>query len=99
TTQQKVLQALLFPETVAQNKRFNISEEDRQFVLKYMSQLPTETSYPDYKSDTAYYYDAFCKFFMFGESREKIPSSIRIFNKVGDAYGYLLDNAYVIDTE
>jgi hypothetical protein len=63
-----------------------------------MSQLPTETSYPAYKSDTTYY-DAFCKFFMFGESKEKISSSIRIFNKVGDAYGYLLDNAYIIDTE
>ncbi|MEO7992689.1 MAG: serine hydrolase [Chryseolinea sp.] len=99
TTQQNVLRALLFPETVAPNKRFNITEEDRQFVLKYMSQLPTETSYPAYKSDAAYYYDAFCKFFMFGDSREKIPSSIRIFNKVGDAYGYVLDNAYIIDTE
>ncbi len=99
TTQQQVLRALLFPETVAPNKRFNITEEDRQFVLKYMSQLPTETSYPAYKNDTIYYYDAYCKFFMFGESREKIPSSIRIFNKVGDAYGYLLDNAYIIDTK
>ena len=26
-----------------------------------------------------------------------MPKSIRIFNKVGDAYGYLLDNAYVVD--
>ncbi len=98
TTQQKVLRALLFPESVAASKRFDISEEDRHFVLKYMSQLPAETSYPAYKSDTTYY-DAYCKFFMFGESRKKIPSSIRIFNKVGDAYGYLLDNAYIIDTE
>ena len=98
TTQQKVLRTLLFPETIVPSKRFNITEQDRQFVLKYMSQLPTETSFPNYKSDTAYY-DAYCKFFMFGESHEKIPSSIRIFNKVGDAYGYLLDNAYIIDTE
>jgi len=98
TTQQKVLRALLFPESVASNNRFDISAEERHFVLKYMSQLPTETSYPAYKSDTAYF-DAYCKFLMFGESREKIPASIRIFNKVGDAYGYMLDNAYIIDTE
>ncbi len=97
-TQQKLLQAFLFPESVAANNRFDLTPEDRHFVLKYMSQLPTETSYPDYKSDTSYY-DAFCKFFMYGESHEKIPSSIRVFNKVGDAYGYLLDNAYIIDTE
>jgi hypothetical protein len=98
TTQQKVLRALLFPETVPANNRFNITEENRQFVLKYMSQLPTETSYPAYKSDSIYH-DAYCKFFMFGDSREKIPSSVRVFNKVGDAYGYMLDNAYIIDTE
>jgi hypothetical protein len=94
--QQKLLQALLFPETVSPSLRFDISESDRQFVLKYMSQLPTETSYPSYKMDTTLY-DAYCKFLMFGEDKESIPSGIRIFNKVGDAYGYLIDNAYIID--
>ena len=33
-------------------------------------------------------------FFVFGESKEPIPSRIRIFNKVGDAYGHLMDDAY-----
>ncbi len=94
--QQKLLRALLFPETVSPNLRFDISESDRQFVLKYMSQLPTETSYPSYKMDTTMY-DAYCKFLMFGEDKESIPSGIRIFNKVGDAYGYLIDNAYIVD--
>ena len=96
TDQQKLLQALLFPETVHPSLRFDILETDRQFVLKYMSQLPTETLYPPYKSDTVLY-DAYCKFLMFGEDKTKIPSGIRIFNKVGDAYGYLIDNAYIVD--
>ena len=34
---------------------------------------------------------------MFGNSRKPIPESIRIFNKIGDAYGFLIDNAYVVD--
>jgi hypothetical protein len=63
-----------------------------------MSQLPTETSYPPYNKDTTYYTDAYCKFFMFG-GKGTIPDNIRIFNKVGDAYGYLLDNAYIVDFE
>lgn len=96
TDQQKLLRALLFPETVNPRLRFDISESDRQFVLKYMSQLPTETLFPPYRKDTAMY-DAYCKFLMFGEDKSKIPSSIRIFNKVGDAYGYLIDNAYLVD--
>jgi len=39
------------------------------------------------------------KFLLFGDSMEPIPASIRIFNKVGQAYGYLIDNAYVVDFE
>jgi hypothetical protein len=34
---------------------------------------------------------------MYGEERAPIPANIRIFNKVGDAYGYLIDNAYIVD--
>ncbi len=61
-----------------------------------MSQLPTETLYPNYALDSTYY-DAYCKFLMFGDDKEPIPANIRIFNKVGDAYGYLIDNAYIVD--
>jgi hypothetical protein len=34
---------------------------------------------------------------MYGDSKKPIPTTIRIFNKVGDAYGYLIDNAYIVD--
>ena len=34
---------------------------------------------------------------MFGDSQKKIPDHIRIYNKVGMAYGFLIDNAYIID--
>ena len=34
---------------------------------------------------------------MFGNTKEAMPKNIRIFNKVGDAYGFLLDNAYIVD--
>ncbi len=96
--QQRILRAVLFPTSVKANQRFDLSVEDRAFVLQYMSQLPGETNYPPYYQDSLYYTDAYCKFFMFG-GKGSIPANIRIFNKVGDAYGYLLDNAYIIDAE
>lgn len=96
TEQQHLLRALLFPETMDPKRRFDISEDDRELVLKYMSQLPSETKFPPYTTDTVYY-PAYAKYLMFCNSRDSIPSSIRIFNKIGDAYGYLIDNAYVID--
>jgi hypothetical protein len=94
--QQAILKNLLFPSQAEAQEHFKISDDDRLFVLKYMSQLPTETSFPPYRTDTTYY-DAFCKFLLYGSERAEIPPHIRIFNKVGDAYGYLIDNAYVVD--
>ncbi len=94
--QQEILKAILFPQYVDVKRKFRMSEEDRKFVMLYMSQLPTETNFPSYKSDTSMY-DAYCKFLMYGEDKKPISKNIRIFNKVGDAYGYLIDNAYIVD--
>ena len=96
--QQEILKAILFPEAINPKRRLNLTAEDRDFVMQYMSQLPSETKTPRYYRDTALY-DAYCKFLMYGEDRTPIPKNVRIFNKVGDAYGYLIDNAYIVDFE
>jgi hypothetical protein len=91
-----MLKAVVFPDAVPLAKRFNLTAEDRQFVLQYMSQLPTETLYPPYYKDTVYT-DAYSKFLLYGSDTTRIPDNIRIFNKVGNAYGYMIDNAYIVD--
>lgn len=90
-----ILIGLVFPAKVPTAQRFNLTDDDRRFVLKYMSQLPGESIYPAY--DTANYWDAYCKFMLYGSEKGSMPKNIRIFNKVGDAYGHLLDVAYVVD--
>jgi hypothetical protein len=95
--QQEMMKAILFPKFIDSVKRFNISEEDRKYVMQCMSQLPRETRHPAYNKDYKTYFDAFGKFFMFGEGKKPIPANIRIFNKEGDAYGYMIDNAYIVD--
>ena len=92
----KMIQAVVFPNSVEKRNRFNISEEDRLFLLQYMSQYPSETNYPKYDSEL--FYDSYVKFF-FSDSSHKIPSHIRVFNKVGWAYGFMTDVSYVIDTK
>ena len=94
-----ILISLVFPKKVYANQRFNLTDEDRAFVFKYMSQLPTESTYPPYSSDTAAYWPAYCKFLLFGSEKGNLPKNIRVFNKVGDAYGQLLDVAYIVDYE
>lgn len=93
---QKMLQAIIFPTSVPEKTRFNINEADRLFLLQYLSQYPSETNYPKY--DTAEFYDSYVKFF-FKDSTGKMPSTIRVFNKVGWAYGFLTDVSYVLDTK
>jgi hypothetical protein len=93
----RILRSVIFPEKVRPAERFNITEADRRFILKYMSQYPTESVYPPYAADTVNYWPAYCKFLLFGGERGELPSNIRIFNKVGDAYGHMIDVAYIID--
>lgn len=93
--QHRFLKAILFPESVPESARFQLTPDDYRFVYQYMSQLPRETTFP--QLDSSVYYDSYVKFVAFGDSKEPMPSHIRVFNKVGDAYGYLIDNAYVVD--
>ncbi|MEW6654418.1 MAG: serine hydrolase, partial [Bacteroidota bacterium] len=92
----EILKTVLFPETRNMTMKFNLTKDDYNFLYKYMSMLPKESKHPGYDSTR---YDSFVKYFLFGDSKKPIPSSIRIFNKVGLAYGYLTDIAYIIDFE
>jgi hypothetical protein len=91
----QILRSVIFPNNVPVQQRFNLSDSDYAFVHKYMSQFPGESVYPSY--DSINYPDAFGKFILYGAQKEPLPKNIRIFSKEGDAYGELLDIAYVVD--
>ena len=90
-----ILRSLIFPNTVLPKQRFNLTPDDYKFIYQYMSQFPPESTFPPY--DTATYYDAYGKNLLYGAQRGSMPKNIRIFNKEGDAYGHLLDIAYIVD--
>jgi hypothetical protein len=91
---QQLLQAVLFPDAVPALQRFRLTPDDYQFLYRYLSQFPSETSYPKY--DTGKYYDSYVKF-LFRNDSHTLPPGIRVFNKVGWAYGCLTDVSYVAD--
>lgn len=93
-TMQQMLQSVLFPGSVAEKQRFHLSKEDYRFLYQYLSQFPSET--PDPKYDTTEFYDSYVKFF-FRDSTRRMPDGVRVFNKVGWAYGFLTDVSYVAD--
>lgn len=91
---QGILQALMFPRDVPENRRFNLDPKDLEFLYRYLSQYPSESDDPKY--DTAKFYDSYVKFFFRNQSHA-MPPRVRVFNKVGWAYGCLTDVSYVAD--
>lgn len=92
---QQILQSILFPLSVTEKQRFNLLKDDYAFLKQFLSQFPSETNYPKY--DTSQYYDSYVKFFFQDSLHHSMPPNIRVFNKVGWAYGFLTDASYVAD--
>lgn len=92
---QKMFQAVLFPEHSPSGQQFILTEDDYRFLYQYMSELPRESSFPKYDTET--FFDSYTKFFFFRAGKQKIPDHIRVFNKAGWSYGFLTDIAYIVD--
>lgn len=92
-----VVKRIVFPQAYLGDERFEINEEHRNFILKYMSMLPGESDFPSYPQEE--YTDSYSKFFKFGTDKNPIPAQFRIFNKTGWAYGHLIDGSYFVDFE
>ncbi len=92
--QHGLLKRIIFSEEFPESAQFDLSEGQRQFLLNAMAVLPGEVGY-----DTAEYYDSYVKFFMYGDIEAPMPDYIKIYNKVGYAYGTLTDCAYIKDTK
>ena len=96
--QHELIKRIIFPDYFKNRDRFNLSDSDYSLLYREMSILPRESkhpSFPDYNK----YYDGYCKFFLFGDTKRRIPDNIKIFNKIGLAYGFTIDNAYVVDLD
>jgi len=94
---QGTLQRLIFPEAFPVSERFHLNEGDYQFLYRMMAMLPRECEWPLYRDPE--HVDGYGKFFLFGTSQERMPESIRILNKTGEAFGFQTDNAYIVDRE
>jgi len=95
TDMEKMLRAVIFPDAVPEQNRFDLKPDDYRFLWHYMGIFPRECDHPHY--DTTNYWDGYVKFFLFGDTKGRQDGTVRVFNKVGVAYGTLTDVAYVAD--
>lgn len=92
--QQEVMKRIMFPREYSENQRFALSKKTRRFLVGAMHKMPRQMGY-----DEAHFQDSYGKFYIYGDSKARIPNHVQIFNKVGYAYGTLTDNAYIKDAK
>jgi len=93
----QILKRLIFPNQFTKQESFDLTSEDYEFIKYWMSRTPPEVDVPFYDKD--HYYDSYCKFLMYGDLKGEMSNRIRIYNKVGLAYGTLTDVAYIKDDQ
>jgi hypothetical protein len=89
-----IVRSVMFPQNVPVKQRFDLTADDYNFLRRYMSMTPPESTDPSYDSS---YHASYVKFLFYGAEKGRIQPHIRIFNKVGDAYGFLVDASYFAD--
>lgn len=90
--QQSLMKRLMLPEAYDKKDRFNLTASDYKLIYTYMSMLPTESDYPKY--DEEEFWPTYAKMLYYGREKDTtIDPSIRIFNKYGDSYGFIIDNS------
>jgi hypothetical protein len=90
---QGILQRIIFPEHFSKEEQFEISEENYSFLKDWMSRTTLESTSPNYNDGA--HWDSYGKFLIYGDQKGAMTPEIRIFNKVGYAYGTLTDVAYI----
>lgn len=91
-SQHNLIKRIFFPEYFNESSRFSLSTKSLEFLKEQMHTLPRNNGY-----DESEYFDGYGKFFLYGDTKDRIPDHIKVYNKVGYAYGTLTDTAYIVD--
>ncbi len=91
------LEKIIFPDVFSESKQFHLESYDYRFLKKYLGMYPFESDFPKYDSS---YFPAYKKYFYYGQDKNaSIDSNLRIYNIVGQAYGFTTDAAFFSDSK
>ena len=94
TDMHNILKRIIFPLKFDKDKTFNLNVEDYDFLRYWMSRFTYEDIGDKFKTEKKYF-DSYNKFFIHGEDTIVQDKNIRVYNKIGQAYGTSIDNAYI----
>ena len=91
-----MMKRLMYPNAFPAVERFNLTPSDYELIYTYMHMLPGQSDYPAYNPKE--FWPTYAKMLYYGREKEvKLNPDLKIFNKYGDSYGYIIDNAYFKD--
>ena len=93
---QRGLCMVVRPDVDCGGRGFELSDEDRALLLEAMGQYPRDSANPVYQPPE--YLDHYVKFLLTGLDQVVPRGRLRVYNKVGQAYGFTTENAWVSDT-
>jgi hypothetical protein len=94
---QRALCMVARPDVDCGGPGFRLSDEDRALLLDALGALPRESVNPRY--DPAEVPDHHVKYVLPGLRRVVPAEHLRVYDKSGQAYGFTLDNAWIVDRE
>ena len=94
TDMHNILKRIIFPLKFDKDKTFNLNVEDYDFLRYWMSRFTYEDIGDKFKTEKKYF-DSYNKFFIHGDDTIVRDKNIRVYNKIGQAYGNSIDNAYI----
>jgi hypothetical protein len=94
---QDLLVEVLFPDIATGARGFpELTIAQRAFLVQALGEFPRESRNPRYDGDKTADHD--CKFVLRGV-RDVVPAAhLRVFDKIGRAYGFSVENAWLEDT-
>ena len=92
TDMHNIIKNLIYPEITL--SKFNLNVEDYDFLRYWMSRLTFEDLGNKYITNDKFF-NSYNKFFIHGIDTVLKKTDIRVYNKIGQAYGTSTDSAYI----
>ena len=92
TDMHNIMKNLIYPEITL--SKFNLNVEDYDFLRYWMSRFTYEDLGNKYITNDKFF-NSYNKFFIYGMDTVLKKTDVRVYNKIGQAYGTSTDSAYI----
>ena len=94
TDMHNLIKYIFYPEIFDSTNTFNLNVEDYDFLRYWMSRFTYEDIGQKFIGDEKFF-ETYNKFFIHGDEQSVSNEQIRVYNKIGQAYGTSIDNGLI----